>query len=135
MSSIKVSPHTFQALADPHRLQMVELLRHAPLTVGELAGRLGLRQPQASKHLKVLSDAGLVELRPQANRRICHLRPEPFQALDNWLGTFQQLWEERFDRLDAYLQQLQAPPADSPAPQTPQERPHDQRCPHPDPPN
>lgn len=118
VSAVKVNPHTFQALADPHRLQMVELLRHAPLTVGELAERLGLRQPQASKHLKVLSDAGLVELRPQANRRICHLRPEPFQALDDWLGTFQQLWEARFDRLDTYLQQLQAPPAD-PAPPGP----------------
>ncbi|PTA69464.1 ArsR/SmtB family transcription factor [Deinococcus arcticus] len=110
-----MNTQTFQALADPHRLQMVELLRGAPLTVGELAARLDLKQPQASKHLRVLSDAGLIELRPQANRRICHLRPEPFQDLDDWLATFQELWKERFDRLDDYLRQLQTPaPSDDP---------------------
>ncbi|MBZ9751602.1 metalloregulator ArsR/SmtB family transcription factor [Deinococcus sp. HMF7620] len=110
-----MNTQTFQALADPHRFQMVELLRQAPLTVGELAARLDLKQPQASKHLRVLSDAGLVELRPQANRRICHLRPEPFEALDDWLTTFRQLWQGRFDRLDDYLQQLQPPAPDAPS--------------------
>jgi len=96
------------ALTEPNRLRMVELLRDGPLTVGEITERLGLQQPQASKHLKVLSEAGIVEVQPQANRRIYQLRREPFQALETWLQSFRRLWEERFDRLDDYLLELQA---------------------------
>lgn len=89
---------------------MVELLRRQPLTVGEIASRLGLRQPQTSKHLRVLSDAGMIDVQAIANRRICSLRPEPFRELDHWLGVFRQLWAERFDQLDTYLQTLQELP-------------------------
>ncbi|MBB5235079.1 ArsR/SmtB family transcription factor [Deinococcus budaensis] len=108
---------TFSALAEPHRLQIVELLSGQPLTVGEIAARLQLRQPQASKHLRVLSEAGLVAVQPAANRRIYALRAEPFQDLDGWLETYRGLWEGRFDRLEGYVQQLQdaAAPADPPA--------------------
>ncbi|TLS53455.1 winged helix-turn-helix transcriptional regulator [Paenibacillus antri] len=98
---------TFSALAEPNRLQIVELLRDGPLAVGEIAERIELQQPQASKHLRVLSEAGLVEVHPVANRRIYKLRPEPLQELDTWLETFRRMWEERFDRLDLYLQALQ----------------------------
>ena len=107
---------TFHALSDPQRLEIVELLRLKPLTVGEIAARLHFRQPQTSKHLRVLSDAGIIEMRADANRRICSLRPEVFQALDDWLTTFRQLWEERFDNLDRYLQTLQeaAQPTEQP---------------------
>ena len=96
------------ALADPNREHIVELLRDGPLTVGELTRRLGIRQPQVSKHLKVLSEAAIVEVQPQANRRIYTLRREPFQELEAWLHTFRRLWEERFDRLDDYLLEVQA---------------------------
>lgn len=95
------------ALMEPHRLQIVELLRDGPLTVGEITERLGLQQPQVSKHLKVLSKAAIVEVQPQANRRIYQLRREPFQELETWLHSFRRLWEERFDRLDDYLLELQ----------------------------
>lgn len=95
------------ALAEPNRMQIVELLREGPLTVGEIADRLGLRQPQASKHLKVLGDSGVVEAKAEANRRIYKLRPEPFQALDAWLGSFRRVMEERYDNLDDYLRKLQ----------------------------
>jgi DNA-binding transcriptional ArsR family regulator len=95
------------ALTEPNRLHIVELLRDGPLTVGEITRRLGLQQPQVSKHLKVLSDAAIVEVHPQANRRIYRLRCEPFQELETWLQTFRRLWEERFDRLDDYLSELQ----------------------------
>jgi DNA-binding transcriptional ArsR family regulator len=98
---------TLSALAEPNRLQMVELLREGPLTVGEIADRLHVRQPQASKHLKVLHEARIVEMRPDANRRIYRLRPEPFQELDSWLDTFRRMWEDQFDRLDEYLQEFQ----------------------------
>ncbi|WP_039793283.1 ArsR/SmtB family transcription factor [Paenibacillus elgii] len=95
------------ALAEPNRLHIVELLRDGPLTVGEIADRLGLHQPQASKHLRVLSKAGLVEMQPVANRRIYRLRPQPLMELDAWLSSFRRIWEERFDRLDEYLLELQ----------------------------
>jgi DNA-binding transcriptional ArsR family regulator len=98
----------WSALTEPHRLRIIELLRDGPLTVGEITEQLGLRQPQVSKHLKVLSEAAIVEVQPQANRRIYKLRREPFQELETWLQSFRRLWEERFDRLDDYLLELQA---------------------------
>jgi DNA-binding transcriptional ArsR family regulator len=96
------------ALMEPNRFHIVELLRDGPLTVGQIAERLALRQPQVSKHLKVLSQAAIVEVQPQANRRIYQLRREPFQELETWLHSFRRLWDERFDRLDDYLLDLQA---------------------------
>jgi len=96
------------ALTEPNRLHIVELLRDGPLTVGQITQRLGLQQPQVSKHLKVLSEADIVEVQPQANRRIYQLRREPFQELETWLHSFRRLWEERFDRLDNYLLEMQA---------------------------
>jgi DNA-binding transcriptional ArsR family regulator len=98
---------TLSALAEPNRLLMVELLRDGPLTVGEIAERLQVRQPQVSKHLKVLNEARIVEVRPVANRRFYRLSPEPLRELDNWLQSFRSLWEERFDHLDAYLEEMQ----------------------------
>lgn len=103
-----ISVTTLNALAEPNRLQIVELLRDGPLTVGEIAERLGILQPQTSKHLRVLSKAGLVEVEAIANRRIYRLRMEPFQALDEWLAAYRRIWEERFDNLDIYLQKLQS---------------------------
>ncbi|WP_261129747.1 helix-turn-helix transcriptional regulator [Bacillus sp. Marseille-Q3570] len=94
------------ALAESNRLKIIELLRDEPHTVGEIADQLGIRQPQASKHLRVLSDAGLVEVNPIANRRIYKLRQEPFMDLDDWLDSFRNVWNERFDQLDEYLQEL-----------------------------
>lgn len=94
------------ALAEPNRMRIVELLREGPLTVGEIADRVGLRQPQTSKHLRVLSDNGIVQVTAEANRRIYNLRPEPFAALDAWLQSFQRVMQERFDNLDEYLREL-----------------------------
>ncbi|RCX19717.1 ArsR family transcriptional regulator [Fontibacillus phaseoli] len=98
---------TWSALAEPNRLHIVELLRGGPLTVGEIAERLGLRQPQVSKHLRVLSDSGLVEVYPRANRRIYKLRPQPFLELNDWIHSFRTIWEGRLERLDDYLRELQ----------------------------
>ena len=99
---------TFRALAEPSRFQIVELLSDGPLPVGDVAGRLGIRQPQASKHLRVLSEAGLVEVRPDAQRRIYALRAPPLQDLDLWLQKYRRMWEEQFERLDEVLEELQA---------------------------
>ncbi|WP_409271727.1 ArsR/SmtB family transcription factor [Neobacillus sp. SCS-31] len=95
------------ALAEPNRLQIVELLRKEPLSVGEIAERLNLLQPATSKHLRVLSNAGLVKVEAVANQRIYRLKPHPFQELDTWLESFKHIWDERFDRLDEYLRLLQ----------------------------
>jgi DNA-binding transcriptional ArsR family regulator len=105
-----MNARTFTALAEPNRLRIVELLRDNPHPVGEIAKRLRLRQPQVSKHLRVLSAAGIVSVRPAAQRRIYHLQPEPFKELDGWLGTFQRAWEARLDHLDGYLQEMKTEP-------------------------
>jgi DNA-binding transcriptional ArsR family regulator len=97
---------TLSALAEPNRLRIVELLRDNPYPVGEIAKRLVLRQPQVSKHLRVLSKAGLVEVHPVAQQRIYQLQPKPFEELDSWLETFRRIWETRLDNLDEYLQEL-----------------------------
>ncbi|WP_018705638.1 winged helix-turn-helix domain-containing protein [Siminovitchia fordii] len=96
------------ALAEPNRMAIVELLRDGPLTVGEIANRLELSQPHASKHLKVLSDNGIVEVKPEANRRYYKLRPEPFQVIEYWATSFQKHMEKRLDNLDDYVQELKS---------------------------
>jgi len=95
------------ALAEPNRLHIVELLRDGPRSVGEIATRLAIRQPQVSKHLRVLSDAGFVEAYPVAQQRIYQLRPQPFHELDTWLESYRHIWDARFDRLEAYLRDVQ----------------------------
>lgn len=97
---------TLSALAEPNRLQIVELLRRKPRAVGEIVACLGLRQPQVSKHLRVLSAAGLVEVHPVAQQRIYSLRAEPFRELDAWLERYRRVMDERFDRLDDVLRDL-----------------------------
>jgi DNA-binding transcriptional ArsR family regulator len=97
---------TFRALAEPNRFQIVELLLDGPRPVGDLAHRLHLRQPQVSKHLRVLSEAGLVDVRVDAQRRIYALRPGPLRELEGWLDRYRRLWEDNFQRLDAVLGKL-----------------------------
>jgi DNA-binding transcriptional ArsR family regulator len=97
---------TLSALAEPNRLRIVELLREKPYPVGEIARRLVLRQPQVSKHLRVLSEAGWVEVHPSAQQRIYQLQPKPFEELESWVETFRRIWETRLDTLDEYLQEL-----------------------------
>nr|WP_188455787.1 metalloregulator ArsR/SmtB family transcription factor [Virgibacillus oceani]GGG78884.1 hypothetical protein GCM10011398_25250 [Virgibacillus oceani] len=96
-----------RALAEPGRLQIVEILREDPLTVGDIVDRLHIRQPQVSKNLRVPHEAGVVEYKADANRRIYKLRPEAFKELNLWLGQYSELWEESFENLDGYLQDLQ----------------------------
>jgi DNA-binding transcriptional ArsR family regulator len=98
---------TLNALAEPNRLHIMEFLQDGPHSVGEIVEQLGLHQPQVSKHLRVLVEAGLVEVERDAQRRIYKIRPQPFQELDTWLESFRHLMEDRFDRLDDYLQELQ----------------------------
>src|SRR6266403_3881758 len=99
---------TFQALAEPNRFQIVELLLEGPRPVGDMVHRLRLRQPQVSKHLRVLSEAGLVDVRVDAQRRIYALRPAPLQELEVWVERYRRIWEGNFQRLDALLDEMKA---------------------------
>jgi DNA-binding transcriptional ArsR family regulator len=99
---------TFRALAEPGRLQIIELLLREPLPVGAVAERLRMGQPQASKHLRVLGDAGLVEMRPDAQRRIYALRAQGFRDLETWIEGYRNIIEQQFERLDQVLQELQS---------------------------
>ena len=92
------------ALAEPNRLAIVELLREGPRSVNEIVESLGLRQPLVSKHLKVLTEAGVVAARAEAQRRIYRVEPERFREIDAWLESFAAEWESRLDRLEAHLE-------------------------------
>jgi DNA-binding transcriptional ArsR family regulator len=104
---------TFAALGDPSRLEIVELLRRRPFSVGDIADSLGIRQPQVSKHLKVLREAGVVDVEPVARRRIYHLAPAAFVELGDWVESFEALWEERLDSLEDVLAAMQVAPEDA----------------------
>ena len=88
-----------QALADGNRRTVLEILRDHPATVGELAEALPIARPGVSRHLRVLRDAGLVEVEQDAQRRIYSLRPAPLAELDEWLGAYRSFWEHRLDAL------------------------------------
>lgn len=93
----------FNALSEPHRLQIVELLHNRPRPVGEIVNRLHMNQPQVSKHLKVLADAGIVEVKPVAQKRVYKLKAKPFKELTLWIQKYSYIIDERFDRLDKVL--------------------------------
>lgn len=99
---------TFAALGEPSRLRIVELLRIGPFSVGDIAEKLRIRQPQVSKHLGVLRTAGVVDVEPVARQRIYHLRDEPFEEIGDWLTSFEQLWATRLDSLETLLRSMEA---------------------------
>ena len=88
-----------QAMADPSRRRVLDILRDHPATAGELADALPIARPGVSRHLRVLREAGLVTVRPEAQRRVYSLRPEAFVELDEWLGHYRALWQQRIDAL------------------------------------
>jgi DNA-binding transcriptional ArsR family regulator len=97
---------TFAALAEPNRFRIVELLRAGPRPVNEIGDRLQLNQPQVSKHLRVLKDAGLVDVQPRAQQRLYELRAQPLRQLHGWLERYRQIWDARFAELDALIEEL-----------------------------
>ncbi|NVB80611.1 MAG: helix-turn-helix transcriptional regulator [Kofleriaceae bacterium] len=97
----------FQTLADPTRRRIVEVLRGGEQQVGDVVAKAGVHQSGVSRHLRILSEAGFVSMRPDGQRRLYALRPEPFRELDEWLGSYRQLWETRLDRFGAALAKKQ----------------------------
>jgi DNA-binding transcriptional ArsR family regulator len=94
---------TYEALAEPRRRQILDLLRERERPVGELVERLAVSQPAVSKHLRVLRDAGLVDVRRDAQRRWYRLRPGPLAEVDAWLAPYRRFWEDRLDALERRL--------------------------------
>jgi DNA-binding transcriptional ArsR family regulator len=90
-------------LAEPTRRRILDLLLERPRTVGELVGELHVTQPSTSKHLRVLREAGLVEVHPDAQRRVYGLRPHRLAELDEWLAPYRRLWERSLDSLERHL--------------------------------
>jgi DNA-binding transcriptional ArsR family regulator len=93
----------FAVLAEPHRRQILDLLRESARPVGEIVDVLKASQPAVSKHLRVLREAGLVDVEIDAQRRIYRLRPEPLLELDEWLEPYRRMWATRLDLLERHL--------------------------------
>lgn len=96
----------FAALAEPNRFRIVELLLDGPRPVNDIGERLRLNQPQVSKHLRMLKQAGLVEVRPRAQQRLYELRAQPLRDMHDWLERYRQLWDARFAELDDVIEEL-----------------------------
>ncbi|MFX3635239.1 MAG: ArsR/SmtB family transcription factor [Candidatus Pristimantibacillus sp.] len=94
---------TLLTIAEPNRFNIVELLKQGPRSVSEIVKALNLGQPQVSRHLRILSETGLVRARTKAQQRIYSLEAQPFQDLDAWFDSFSLLWEERLDNFEDYM--------------------------------
>ena len=93
----------FAALAEPNRRRILDLLLAGDRPVGDLVEELAVSQPAVSKHLRVLREAGLVEVRSDAQRRIYRVRMEPIRVIDEWLEPYRRLWGSRLDQLEGHL--------------------------------
>jgi DNA-binding transcriptional ArsR family regulator len=96
-----------EVLAEPNRRRILDLLLAGERPVGRLVEETDLSQPSVSKHLRVLRDAGLVEVRSEAQRRVYRLRPEPLRTVDEWLRPYRRLWAARLDALGEHLEAMQ----------------------------
>jgi DNA-binding transcriptional ArsR family regulator len=95
---------TFDVLAEPSRRKILDLLRRDELPVGDLVDATSLSQPAVSKHLRILREAGLVESRNDAQRRIYRVRPEPLQVIDEWLAPYREMWGSSLNALERHLE-------------------------------
>ena len=101
--------NAFGVLAQPQRRQILDLLLDGEKPVSVLVGRLGLSQPNVSKHLRALREAGLVAVRVDAQRRLYRLEPAALAELDEWLAPYRRLWPRRLDALESYLDDKEKP--------------------------
>src|SRR3954452_5843905 len=93
----------FEVIAEPNRRRILDLLREEERPVGALVGELGVSQPAVSKHLRIMREAGLVEVRTDAQRRLYRVNPGPLRDLDAWLAPYRRMWSERLDALESHL--------------------------------
>jgi DNA-binding transcriptional ArsR family regulator len=95
---------TFQALADPARLRIVEAMRSGECAVGEIVERMDIQQSGVSRHLRILTEAGIVQMRPEGQRRLYSLRKEAFDQIEAWVSGYRRHWEARLDRFGTALE-------------------------------
>jgi DNA-binding transcriptional ArsR family regulator len=100
---------TFEVLAEPNRRRILDLLRARERPVGDLVDEIAISQPAVSKHLRILREAGLVEVRADAQRRLYRLRPDPLRDVDDWLEPYRLLWSARLDDLERHLATMPDP--------------------------
>lgn len=100
---------TLEVIAQPNRRQILDELRAGENSVNVLVARLAMSQPSVSKHLRILLDAGLVRVRPDGQRRLYSLRPEPLIELDDWLEPYREMWRTSLDKLEVHLNQTTKP--------------------------
>jgi DNA-binding transcriptional ArsR family regulator len=96
----------FEIVAEPNRRRILDLLGGGEHPVGELVRELELSQPAVSKHLRILREAGLVDVRGDAQRRLYSVRPEPLRAIDEWLSPYRRMWAASLDRLEKHLETM-----------------------------
>jgi DNA-binding transcriptional ArsR family regulator len=97
----------FDVVAEPNRRRILDLLAESERPVGELVEWLELSQPAVSKHLRILRDAGLVDVRGEAQRRLYSVRPEPLRAIDEWLTPYRRMWAARLDDLERHVDMME----------------------------
>jgi DNA-binding transcriptional ArsR family regulator len=97
----------FQAIADPNRRAILNLLASQKLTLNGVAEHFAISRPAISKHIKILAECGLVVVRPHGRERICEVQPERLNEVLDWIEQYRQQWEQRLDRLDEFLQVVQ----------------------------
>ena len=97
----------FNAIAEAHRREILDVLIAGEKAVGEIVTELSMSQPQVSKHLRVLTEVGLVRCRAEGRRRLYRLEPARLQPMRQWLAKYEQAWNDRMDRMDDYLKELQ----------------------------
>ncbi|MGD9988544.1 ArsR/SmtB family transcription factor [Pseudonocardia sp.] len=106
MARAATTTDAFNAVAEPRRREILDLLARGELAVNDIVDRLGVAQPLVSKHLRVLREVGLVDVRDEGRRRLYRLNPVPLRPIHDWVRGFEQLWSERFDRMDVVLAEL-----------------------------
>src|SRR5918992_1772412 len=106
MARAATTTDAFNAVAEPRRRQILDLLAEGEASVNEIVARLGMAQPQASKHLRVLREVGLVEVRDAGRQRMYRLNGRSLKPIHDWVATYEQLWTERFEQLDVLLDEL-----------------------------
>ena len=106
MARAATTTDAFNAVAEPRRREILDVLASGEVAVNDLVALLGLAQPQVSKHLKVLREVGLVEVRDQGRERLYRLNGRPLKPIHDWVSSYQQAWEERFQTLDQLLEEL-----------------------------
>jgi len=107
MARATTTSDVFNAIADAHRREILDTLRGGERAVGAIVGQLSISQPQVSKHLRVLNDAGLVRCRAEGRRRLYRLEPSRLGPMREWLATYEQALNGRLDRTDEYLNEIQ----------------------------